>query len=244
MEPARHERVNWAFIFFNLQLGPTCHPDLLHPLLDIALLPAAIRVAAPSRRRSAPCRRPVPVLDVAPPPAAIRAAAPSPAALHPGAAPPPAVVPICSASLPCRFHPLLLQLDDDVAALRLVIGKPPPAPSTTTTRRTRRAPPPRTAAGASASWRRTQRPPPAGAVASSTSRGGSRSNLRHHLARPPPPRLLVASLAAAPRPPCPSTRNQLLEEFLKMHQEIEDKSTHEQLRNDLGEHLWAIHSSR
>uniref|UniRef100_A0ACD5UDM8 Uncharacterized protein n=1 Tax=Avena sativa TaxID=4498 RepID=A0ACD5UDM8_AVESA len=27
-----------------------------------------------------------------------------------------------SASLPCRFHPLVLQLDDDVAALRLVIG--------------------------------------------------------------------------------------------------------------------------
>ena len=37
---------------------------------------------------------------------------------------------------------------------------------------------------------------------------------------------------------------QLLEEFLKMHQEIEDKSTHEQLRNDLVEHLWVIHSSR
>ena len=36
----------------------------------------------------------------------------------------------------------------------------------------------------------------------------------------------------------------VLEEFLKMHQEIEDKSTHEQLRNDLVEHLWAIHSSR
>jgi len=34
---------------------------------------------------------------------------------------------------------------------------------------------------------------------------------------------------------------QLLEEFLKMHQEIEDKSTHEQLRNDLIEHLWTIH---
>ena len=30
----------------------------------------------------------------------------------------------------------------------------------------------------------------------------------------------------------------VLEEFLKMHQEIEDKSTHEQLRNDLVEHLW------
>nr|BAK03809.1 predicted protein [Hordeum vulgare subsp. vulgare] len=27
-----------------------------------------------------------------------------------------------SASLPCRFHPLVLQLDDDVAALRLVLG--------------------------------------------------------------------------------------------------------------------------
>ncbi|XP_062185574.1 uncharacterized protein LOC133889127 [Phragmites australis] len=34
---------------------------------------------------------------------------------------------IRSASLPCRFHPLLLQLDDDVAALRLVIGQSPPS---------------------------------------------------------------------------------------------------------------------
>ncbi|KAG2568002.1 uncharacterized protein LOC120683276 [Panicum virgatum] len=33
-----------------------------------------------------------------------------------------------SASLPCRFHPLLLQLDDDVAALRLVTGQSPPCP--------------------------------------------------------------------------------------------------------------------
>ena len=40
------------------------------------------------------------------------------------------------------------------------------------------------------------------------------------------------------------TVTKVLEEFLKMHQEIEDKSTHEQLRNDLVEHLWAIHSSR
>ncbi|KAL6882640.1 hypothetical protein ACP4OV_011330 [Aristida adscensionis] len=32
-----------------------------------------------------------------------------------------------SSSLPCRFHPLLLQLDDDVAALRLVIGLSPPS---------------------------------------------------------------------------------------------------------------------
>ncbi|XP_066347044.1 uncharacterized protein [Miscanthus floridulus] len=38
---------------------------------------------------------------------------------------------IRSSSLPCRFHPLLLQLDDDVAALRLVIGQssPPRGPS-------------------------------------------------------------------------------------------------------------------
>jgi hypothetical protein len=35
----------------------------------------------------------------------------------------------------------------------------------------------------------------------------------------------------------------LLEEFLKIHQEIEDKSSHEQLHNDLVEHLWAIRSS-
>ncbi|XP_062224890.1 uncharacterized protein LOC133923623 [Phragmites australis] len=34
---------------------------------------------------------------------------------------------IRSASLPCRFHPLLLQLDEDVAALRLVIGQSPPS---------------------------------------------------------------------------------------------------------------------
>ncbi|TVU45067.1 hypothetical protein EJB05_04538, partial [Eragrostis curvula] len=35
----------------------------------------------------------------------------------------------------------------------------------------------------------------------------------------------------------------VLENFLKIHQEIEDKSSHEQLRDDLVEHLWAIHSS-
>jgi hypothetical protein len=35
----------------------------------------------------------------------------------------------------------------------------------------------------------------------------------------------------------------LLEEFLQIHKEIEDRSSHEQLRNDLIEHLWTIHSS-
>jgi hypothetical protein len=35
----------------------------------------------------------------------------------------------------------------------------------------------------------------------------------------------------------------VLEEFLRIHKEIEDKSSHEQLHNDLVEHLWAIHSS-
>jgi hypothetical protein len=35
----------------------------------------------------------------------------------------------------------------------------------------------------------------------------------------------------------------LLEEFLGIHKEIEDMSSHEQLRNDLVEHLWTIHSS-
>jgi hypothetical protein len=35
----------------------------------------------------------------------------------------------------------------------------------------------------------------------------------------------------------------VLEEFLRIHKEIEDRSSHEQLRNDLVEHLWAIHSS-
>ncbi|CAM0903361.1 unnamed protein product [Alopecurus aequalis] len=34
-----------------------------------------------------------------------------------------------SASLPCRFHPLVLQLDDDVAALRLVVGAGPSSSS-------------------------------------------------------------------------------------------------------------------
>ena len=36
----------------------------------------------------------------------------------------------------------------------------------------------------------------------------------------------------------------LVQEFLKNHKAIEDKSAHEQLRNDLVEHLWAIHSSK
>jgi hypothetical protein len=35
----------------------------------------------------------------------------------------------------------------------------------------------------------------------------------------------------------------VLEEFLRLHKEIEDSSSHEQLCNDLVEHLWAIHSS-
>jgi hypothetical protein len=40
-------------------------------------------------------------------------------------------------------------------------------------------------------------------------------------------------------------RNPLvLEDFLKIHDEIEDRSLHERLRDDLVEHLWAIHSSR
>jgi hypothetical protein len=40
-------------------------------------------------------------------------------------------------------------------------------------------------------------------------------------------------------------RNPLvLEDFLKIHDEIEDRSSHERLRDDLVEHLWAIHSSR
>jgi hypothetical protein len=34
---------------------------------------------------------------------------------------------IRSVSLPCRFHPLVLQLDDDVAALRLVTGQSQPS---------------------------------------------------------------------------------------------------------------------
>jgi len=41
------------------------------------------------------------------------------------------------------------------------------------------------------------------------------------------------------------SRNPLvLEDFLKIHDEIEDRSSHERLRDDLVEHLWAIHSSR
>jgi hypothetical protein len=35
----------------------------------------------------------------------------------------------------------------------------------------------------------------------------------------------------------------LIEEFLKIHDEIEDKSLHERLRDDLVEHLWALHSA-
>ena len=35
----------------------------------------------------------------------------------------------------------------------------------------------------------------------------------------------------------------VLEDFLKIHDEIEDRSSHERLRDDLVEHLWAIHSS-
>ncbi|CAN6179989.1 unnamed protein product [Urochloa humidicola] len=35
----------------------------------------------------------------------------------------------------------------------------------------------------------------------------------------------------------------LIEQFLKIHEEIEDKSLHEQLRDDLTEHLWALHSA-
>jgi hypothetical protein len=34
----------------------------------------------------------------------------------------------------------------------------------------------------------------------------------------------------------------LIEEFLNIHEEIEDKSLHERLRDDLVEHLWALHS--
>jgi hypothetical protein len=30
---------------------------------------------------------------------------------------------------------------------------------------------------------------------------------------------------------------------LKIHDEIEDKSLHERLRDDLVEHLWALHSA-
>jgi hypothetical protein len=35
----------------------------------------------------------------------------------------------------------------------------------------------------------------------------------------------------------------VLEEFLRIHKKIEDRSSHEQLRNDIVEHLWVIHSS-
>jgi hypothetical protein len=35
----------------------------------------------------------------------------------------------------------------------------------------------------------------------------------------------------------------VLDEFLRIHKEIEDRSSHEPLRNDLVKHLWAIHSS-
>jgi hypothetical protein len=35
----------------------------------------------------------------------------------------------------------------------------------------------------------------------------------------------------------------LLEEFLRIHKEIENRYSHEQLCNDLVKHLWAVHSS-
>ena len=36
----------------------------------------------------------------------------------------------------------------------------------------------------------------------------------------------------------------LLNDFLKIHEEIEDMSSHERLRDDLVEHLWASYSAR
>ena len=33
----------------------------------------------------------------------------------------------------------------------------------------------------------------------------------------------------------------VLSEFLRIHNEIEDRTIHEQLRDDLVEHLWARH---
>ena len=36
----------------------------------------------------------------------------------------------------------------------------------------------------------------------------------------------------------------LLNDFLKIHEEIEDRSSHERLRDDLVEHLWARYSAR
>ncbi|XP_052156408.1 uncharacterized protein LOC127774168 [Oryza glaberrima] len=36
----------------------------------------------------------------------------------------------------------------------------------------------------------------------------------------------------------------VLEKFLKIHKEIEDRRVHEQLRDDLVEHLWALHGAR
>jgi hypothetical protein len=36
----------------------------------------------------------------------------------------------------------------------------------------------------------------------------------------------------------------VLEKFLKIHKEIEDRRVHKQLRDDLVEHLWALHGAR
>ena len=36
----------------------------------------------------------------------------------------------------------------------------------------------------------------------------------------------------------------VLNDFLKIHEEIEDRSSHERLRDDLVEHLWARYSAR
>ncbi|KAL6651200.1 hypothetical protein ACP70R_010125 [Stipagrostis hirtigluma subsp. patula] len=96
---------------------------------------------------------------------------------------------IRSASLPCRFHPLLLQLDDDVAALRLVIGQSPPSSS---------------AAGAGAA-------PSASSVSAAASQVGrvlvSLSELLNHPQAQDPLRRLGASSPFAER---------LLDDFLRL----------------------------
>jgi hypothetical protein len=94
-----------------------------------------------------------------------------------------------SASLPCRFHPLVLQLDDDVAALRLVVG----ASGTSTA-------PPQSASAVSAAASQVVR------VLASL------SELLHHPQAQEPLRRLGAS-ASTPSSPL---ADRLLDDFLRL----------------------------
>ncbi|KAM0846267.1 hypothetical protein ACQ4PT_055760 [Festuca glaucescens] len=95
-----------------------------------------------------------------------------------------------SASLPCRFHPLVLQLDDDVAALRLVIGSSSSASS---------AAPPQSSSAVSA------------AAAQVVRVLASLSELLHHPQAQEPLRRLATS-SPSPSP----LADRLLDDFLRL----------------------------